>query len=306
MPSRTAKPIRGFRKKVAKTVTKAAFNRFLNFRERRVLLRLGTKPKVHYYLMLDIFQRFAREKGIKFKRKESAKALSLIYTWMRAFDDLAERLVRERKLKKFKQLKEDERTKQTITAFISLISRMPLKNKTKKQILKIFAETRRAVFREYLKEMELGYFASPDKVISWKENTTGKGFEALGKIMALLNDLSEEEAKLAGKALRNWSLAAQIADDMRDLHLDYGRNQNIFVSFLTRHPEEKEAVERGLRSKRVTIKWLEKRAPKTLNEVRALFYRYLDEIQVGSDAFDFLRELEKTFFESKVLMRFYR
>ncbi|MCD6478342.1 MAG: class 1 isoprenoid biosynthesis enzyme [Candidatus Diapherotrites archaeon] len=306
MPLRLSKPRLAFRREVAKTVTKAAFNRFLNFRERRELLRLGTKPKVHYYLMLDIFQRFARERGVKFRRNESAKALSLIYTWMRAFDNLAERLVRERKLEKFKQLKEDKRTKQTITAFASLISGMPLKNKTKKQILKIFAEMRRDVFNEYLREMELGYFAGPDEVISWKENTTGRAFEAFGKIMALINGFSEKEAELVGRALRNWSLAAQIADDIRDLHLDYGQNQNIFVAFLTQHPEEKEAVERDLGKRRVAIKWLEKRAPKTLSEVKALFYRYLNEIRVGIDAFNFLRELEKMFFESRVLMRFYR
>ncbi len=256
--------------------------------------------------MLDILENFVREKGGKFKRKESVKALSLIYTWMRAFDDEAEKLVREKKLEKLRQLKENEKAKQAAERFTSFVVRMPLDKKTKKRIIKIFAEMRRAVFKEYLEEMKLGYFAAPEKVIAWKENTTGRAFEDFGNIIALLNGLSEKDAELAGKALRNWALAAQIADDIRDLHLDYGRNLNFFVSFLTKYPEEKKLIEKDLKNRRVSLKWLEKRAPRTLSEIKNLFYKYLNQIGKESESFSFLRELEKTFFESRVLMRFYR
>ncbi|MFH1721532.1 MAG: hypothetical protein ABH950_02885 [Candidatus Altiarchaeota archaeon] len=134
------------------------------------------------------------------------------------------------------------------------------------------------------REEDQGPFAPIKEVIRLRDETTGNTGRAFARILNIRHAIPDEIGLPFEDATRNVAMTMQVKDDLTDIAIDWGRNQNLVIGILQGLPTERREVEERIKQgQRVTKRWLRIHAPQTFQETYQLYQMYATRVNPSGD-----------------------
>ncbi len=173
------------------------------------------------------------------------------------------------------EYKKDSVARERISQFVSQVKSLPLTKPEREEIFHLVQEFRRSMLSA-LTEFEKSPKPTTQDIIKMKEGTTGNMGRVGISVLNVCERIPKEKRKELEDAFSNSFMAGQIVDDIVDMELDH-KNEvpNIALEVLKEHPIE---LEKALKRRKISIRWLRKNCPKSYNQLKNLFESYIHRI----------------------------
>ncbi len=243
---------------------------------------LSGKPRSKIFsksaFLFEVWKAASERSKIK---KESFLATEALNDYVLAVDDLIDRMDHPDLKRDYLAYKKYLPARKSISGFVRQVKKMPLTREEKREIYKTTGKYRREAFST-LQEFYTKPKPTLKEILEMKEKTTGGMGTAFVSVLNILERVPKEKRSAVEKAFSEVFMAAQVADDMCDIHSDYAqRVPNIAIGVLQKHPQEFGAA---MKMQRVSFNAFKQACPNTFKELIEIYNHYTARIPQNSQS----------------------
>ncbi len=236
--------------------------------------------------------------GIKGFNAKSYLAMEALSKYIVRIDDILDTVNHPSVTKWNNSYRADKTARKRISGFVGSVLEMGkdsfLTPKQVREIFKVVGDYRRR-FRPALELFEKLEKPGIGQILKVKEETTGGMGATMVEILNICERIPVEQKKIVAGAFSDSFMAAQIADDIYDIHDDIRNGvANIAVAVLQKNPEE---FSKLLRAKSTTIRSCRKLAPKSYTEIMQIGESYLLRIPRKPERMQVLDAIPRLFYK---------
>ena len=235
------------------------------------LKNLGINPRLHVYGTVNLWGAYCKVPWSEIKRLKSFEIISIFIRHVRIIDDFVDDILRPKNIEIQKNAQKDI-SWDLVSLLAQKIKSLPINQKIKREIIKIFQEYRQRIFIAFVEEGAFGHDVETSIVLKQRADITGFVYTTFIRLLNTIHNIPEQRAQEAEKIFTNWGLSLQISDDILDFQKDRNNVQNLVVSSAKSHYDETQPL---FQKAHMARRWAKKNIPKIYTELVQLLNSYL-------------------------------